>query len=127
MSSQVSLAMQKLLISYTKAINQRFSRAGSIFQGQFRSKRVEKTAHLIQLCVYIHSNPVKAHLTTSPEYWEYSNYQEWIGLRKGSLVNVEFIQDHFRSADEYRKLISEYIQHENMTDEVRSFIQSLES
>jgi REP element-mobilizing transposase RayT len=32
-SRQVSLAMQKFLISYTKAINKRFSRVGSLFQG----------------------------------------------------------------------------------------------
>lgn len=34
-SRHVSQAMQKFGISYTKAINKRFSRVGSLFQGQF--------------------------------------------------------------------------------------------
>src|SRR4030065_1295331 len=40
-SSEVSLAMQKLGISYTKAINKRFERVGALFQGQFNAKAVE--------------------------------------------------------------------------------------
>src|SRR6187455_3209441 len=58
-SSQVSLAMQKFLISYTKAINKRFSRAGALFQGQFQAKPIKNYPHLLNLCVYIHANPVK--------------------------------------------------------------------
>ncbi len=37
-SRRVSLAMLKLGISYTKAINKRFARTGALFQGQFRGK-----------------------------------------------------------------------------------------
>ena len=35
-TSEVSSAMQKLSISYTKAINKRFERVGSLFQGHFK-------------------------------------------------------------------------------------------
>ncbi|MEP7137155.1 MAG: hypothetical protein ABI904_19690 [Chloroflexota bacterium] len=50
-SGMVSLAMQKFLISYTKAINKRFSRVGSLFQGQFQAKPIETYSHLLNLCV----------------------------------------------------------------------------
>jgi len=66
-SRQVSLAMQKFGISYTKAINKRFSRVGALFQGQFQGKPVKNYEHLLNLCVYTHANPVKDGLVALPE------------------------------------------------------------
>ena len=63
----VSRAMQKFLISYTKAINKRFSRVGALFQGQFQAKPIQTYSHLLNLCVYIHANPVKDGLVALPE------------------------------------------------------------
>lgn len=72
-SKQVSLAMQKFLISYTKAINKRFERVGALFQRQFQAKPIQTYSHLLNLCVYIHANPVKDGLVALPEDWIYSN------------------------------------------------------
>ena len=83
----VSRAMQKFLISYTKAINKRFQRVGSLFQGQFQAKPIQTYPHLLNLCVYIHANPVKDGLVALPEVWIYSNYLEWLGQRDGTLVH----------------------------------------
>jgi REP element-mobilizing transposase RayT len=80
-SNRVSNAMQKLMISYTKAINSQFDRTGSLFQGQFRSKLIDNYDYLLRLCVYIHANPVKDSLVIYPEDWEFSNYKEWLYLR----------------------------------------------
>ena len=75
-TSEVSAAMQKLLISYTKAINNRYERVGSLFQGAFRAKPITNSKHLLHLCRYIHANPVKDELATDPADWPYSNYLE---------------------------------------------------
>ena len=125
-SKQVSLAMQKFLISYTKAINKRFSRVGSLFQGQFQAKPIETYSHLLNLCVYIHANPVKDGLVTLPEDWIYSNYLDWLGQRDGTLVDREFIQENFGSPKEYQTLVMEYIQTRYLPDDVRKYLQSLE-
>jgi len=74
--STISNAMMRLSVSYTKAINKRFSRVGSLFQGQFQAKPIETYSHLLNLCVYIHANPVKDGLIALPEDWIYSNYLE---------------------------------------------------
>ena len=66
-TSEVSRAMQKFGISYTKAINKRFERVGALFQGQFQGKPVQNYNHLLNLCVYIHANPVKDGLVALPE------------------------------------------------------------
>jgi hypothetical protein len=125
-SRQISLAMQKFGISYTKAINKRFGRVGALFQGQFQAKPVQSYEHLLNLCVYIHGNPVKDGLVSLPENWEYSNYLEWMGLRKGMLVDHDFIGQNFGTPEEYRKLLMNYIQTRYLPDDFRMYIQALE-
>jgi len=125
-SKQVSLAMQKFGISYTKAINKRFSRVGALFQGQFKGKPIENYEHLLNLCVYIHANPVKDGLVALPEDWEFSNYLEWMNLRKGTLVNRAFIAENFGTPEEYKKLVMAYIKTRKLPDDVRKYLQDLE-
>ena len=123
---EVSLAMQKLGISYTKAINKRFNRSGTLFQSQFQAKTINNYDHLLTLSLYIHANPVKDGLTALPENWEYSNYREWVNLRTGSLVDRQFIADHFGSPREYQSQLMEYIQTRFLPEDVRAYLQELE-
>jgi putative transposase len=122
----VSLAMQKFGISYTKAINKRFDRVGALFQGQFQAKPIQQYSHLLNLCVYIHANPVKDGLAALPEDWEFSNYLEWVDLRAGTLVNREFIKDNFGTPDEYKQLVMDYVRTRSLPDDVRKYLQDLE-
>ena len=125
-SLQVSRAMQKLGISYTKAINKRFGRVGALFQGQFFGKPVRNYEHLLSLCVYIHANPVKDGLAALPEDWEYSNYPDWIGLRSGASVNQEFIQENFGTPAEYQQLVMDYVRTRRLPEDVGRYLQDLE-
>lgn len=125
-SKAVSLAMQKFGISYTKAINKRFSRVGALFQGQFQGKPIKNYEHLLNLCIYIHANPVKDSLVALPEDWEFSNYLEWMGLREGTLVNHEFIKENFGTPEEYKQLVMNYINTRNLPDDVRKYLSDLE-
>ena len=125
-SLQVSLAMQKFLISYTKAINKRFERVGSLFQGQFQAKPIQNYPHLLNLCIYIHANPVKDGLVAAPQDWIYSNYLEWLGQRSGTLADLNFIQENFGSPAEYQALVMEYVKTRYLPEDVRKYLQSLE-
>jgi putative transposase len=102
--------MQKLLISYTKAINKRFDRVGTLFQGQFQAKPIRTHSHLLNLCMYIHANPVKDGLVAGPADWVYSNYRDWLGQRDSLFMNPGFVQEHFGSAEEYQALLIKYIE-----------------
>jgi REP element-mobilizing transposase RayT len=124
-NSEVSLsrAMMRLSVSYTKAINKRFERVGSLFQGQFQAKPVQNYHHLLNLCVYIHANPVKDGLVSDPADWVYSNYLEWLGQRDGTLVDREFIQEHFGSPAEYQELVTHFVRTRYLPDDVRTYLQ----
>jgi putative transposase len=124
--SGVSTAMQKFSISYTKAINKRFDRVGALFQGQFQSKPIQHDHHLLNLCMYIHANPVKDNLVSTPEEWEFSNYLEWMNLREGTLINRQFIEDLFGTPVAYRNQVMDYIKTKNISEDVQKYLQDFE-
>jgi REP element-mobilizing transposase RayT len=125
-NQKISNAMMRLSVSYTKAINKRFSRVGSLFQGQFQAKPVKNVPHLLNLCVYIHANPVKDGLVTLSEDWIYSNYLEWLGLRNGSLVDRQFIQEHFGTSAEYQELVMHFIKTRYLLEDVSKYLKAFE-
>ena len=114
-------------VSCTKAINKRFGRVGALFQDQFHGRPVKNYEHLLSLCAYIHANPVKDGLAALLEDWEYSNFLDWIGLRSGTLVNRDFIQEHFGTPAEYKSLMMNYLRTRALPDRrVRKYLQDLE-
>jgi len=127
-NSEVSIsnAMMRLSVSYTKAINKRFERVGSLFQGQFQARPIRNYSHLLNLCVYIHANPVKDGLVALPEDWIYSNCLEWLGQRDGTLVDREFIQEHFGSPVEYQELVLQFVRTRYLPDDVRKYLEGFE-
>jgi REP element-mobilizing transposase RayT len=127
-NSEVSLsrAMMRLSVSYTKAINKRFERVGSLFPGQFQAKPIQNYKPLLNLCVYIHANPVKDGRVALPEDWIYSNYLAWPSQRAGALIDREFVQELFGSPAECRELVMHFVQTRYLPDDVRRYFETFE-
>ncbi|BAY81098.1 hypothetical protein NIES267_05630 [Calothrix parasitica NIES-267] len=107
-NDKLSESMQKLSLSYTKAINKRYERVGSLFQGRFQSILVDKDEYLLHLSRYIHLNPINANLVNKPEDWEYSSYREYISLRDGTLPNHNRILSPISDINCYRLFVEDY-------------------
>lgn len=105
----LSHRMQLFSISYTKAINQRHGRVGSLFQGAFQAKLVATDAYLVHLSRYLHLNPVLAGLCDTPEAWEFSSYRDYIGIRKGTLPEPGIVLAQFPSREAYRAFVEAYM------------------
>jgi putative transposase len=88
----LSDAMKSLSLAYTKAINKRFNRCGSLFQGRFQGILVSNMSYMVNLARYIHLNPVKAGLVEKPEEWEFSSYSEYVEICPGTLPAKSYIQ-----------------------------------
>jgi len=58
--------MQRMLISFTKALNAKNQRVGALFQGPVHAVAVETDEQLIHLTAYVHCNPVQAGLVRRP-------------------------------------------------------------
>jgi putative transposase len=103
----LSMAMQALSVSYTKAINRRYARSGALFQGRFQAIEVDSAGYVVALSRYIHLNPVKAGLVLTPEAWEFSSYQEYAGTRPGTLPKMETILKQVGSQKAYRSFMAQ--------------------
>ena len=111
-TNDFSKLMQRFSLSYTKAINQRYQRVGSLFQGRFQAIHVDKEEYLLHLTRYIHLNPVSANLVQKAEDWEFSSYPEYINLRRGSLPKIDRVMSQFQSAEDYRYFLEDSISEE---------------
>jgi putative transposase len=88
---------RKLLSGYTRIINTKYNRTGSIFRQKTKAKNLSEITiataenniqdYYLTCFNYIHSNPAKAEIVAAPEDWEYSSYKDYLELRKGTLCN----------------------------------------
>lgn len=105
-----------LLRSYTRALQKQEHFTGSLFQHRTKAlclteiegpeptwfqtafgtqiNIVDPEKEYPQVCFnYIHQNPVDAGLVINPVDWEFSSYQDYAGIRKGTLVNKSLAGD----------------------------------
>ena len=106
---RASLLTQRIFNSYGKTYNLKYQHSGTIFEGPVKVKPVTHQRYLLHLCRYIHANPVLHGFTRTLDEWPYTNYHEWIETRSGSLVDREFIRDHFPTTDSYRQFVLDYL------------------
>ncbi len=102
-----------MLRSYTIAINKQQNRTGTLFRKQTKAECINCPEGLSpsykiingittisqndypQACFdYIHDNPVKAGMVKKPEDWEFSSAREYLGLRKGNLINKNIAEQY---------------------------------
>ena len=104
------LLPQRVFNSYSKAYNKRYQHSGTLFESNYKAIAVTNDAYILNLCRYIHANPVLHGLAEQVDDWPYSNYLEWIGERDGVLVDHSFVQSHFPGAGSYREFVAEYLE-----------------
>ena len=93
--------------SYTQAVNRAYERSGTLFEGPYKALAVNDDAYLVNLCVYIHLNPVHHGLVAAPHSWPYSNYLEWVDKRPGDLVDRDLVRAYFATARAYEENVRE--------------------
>ena len=55
----LSLFMQKITTGYGMYFNKKYERAGTLFQGKFKSKRIDTDKYFRRAINYIHANPAE--------------------------------------------------------------------
>lgn len=81
--------------SYTRYINAKHERIGSLFQGTFKSKEIRTDESVLQVTRYIHLNPIFSSKTNpdgnlkKPEDYPFSSYKEWLAPKSASLIDKE--------------------------------------
>lgn len=122
---EARLLPQRVFNGYAKTYNNRHKHSGTIFEGEYRVKLVDKEGYLRRLCRYIHANPGKDGFVQRPEDWPYSNDRNWIGLRNGELLDRQFIQQRFATVEAYPNYVVDYLRHRNLSVAVETFLAEL--
>ncbi len=113
--TKVSNGFRKLLSEYAKEYNEKYGRTGALFRPKTKAKNLteSKDSNYPFICFhYIHQNPMQAKIVEKMENWRFSSFQDYIGLRKGTLCKQEiayryidiyadtFYQDSYKVIDE---------------------------
>ena len=70
--------MKMIKGSFSRKINKINDKEGKIWQKGFYDECITGSLHLIQKLEYLHNNPVKAGIASSPEEYLYSSYNHYI-------------------------------------------------
>jgi putative transposase len=71
--------------AYSKAINKRFMRTGSLFQYKFKRKEITSEKYLNNLVLYIHANSEKHWYINDFRTYKYSSYQAVISNKPSNI------------------------------------------
>ncbi len=99
----ISLFLSNIQNSFAKNYNLIKDRNGSLFEHNFKAKRITNNEEFIHLSRYIHINHVIARLI---EFEQLSN-SEWTSLpdylndKLNSFVNTKMLLDYFKTAEKY--------------------------
>jgi len=96
------------ITSYAMHYNAKYKLKGQLMLNRLQSKKITERSYVLQICRYIHYNPVKAGLVKKVEDWDFSNYHEIVGMRNGKLFSKELIDDYPEEFLEYDKSIRMY-------------------
>jgi hypothetical protein len=119
----VSRFVGTLFNAYVQVLSRQKQRSGALYEGRFKHVHVDRETYLLQLCRYIHANPVKAGLVTESAEWPYSNYQDWIGARPGTLIDQEFVNVFSLNRKEYRRFVLDYLHRaHSLPEELKGYL-----
>ncbi len=82
---RINQQFSNLFNAYTKTINKRYNRTGSLFEHTFRRKKIDSVVYLKQVILYIHNNPVHHGFCEHPLEYPWSSYLTCISVKPTKL------------------------------------------
>ena len=81
-----------LFNAYTKAINKKYNREGSLFKVRFKRERIETDDYLRNVIVYTHLNPVKHKIQDNYLDYKYSSYNSIVSDKPTLLLRDDILE-----------------------------------
>lgn len=116
--------MRKLNIGYANYFNEKYDRAGTLFEGRYKCIPVTDESHFVHLPYYIHLNPLdlitpewrERKITTYGkamkflESYRWSSHLDYTGIKNfPSVTDREFLLRTFGSSENYKKAINRWL------------------
>ena len=97
----VTQKLSNFFNAYAKAFNKQQSRTGSLFEKHFKRIKIQSDNYLLNLILYVHSNPVKHNFIDNFENYRYSSYNEIVN-NTSKIINSEDIIGLFHDIDNFK-------------------------
>lgn len=121
----ISLFLQKVNAGYAKYFNEKYTRAGTLFQGRTKKILIQRDAHFLFILHYIHLNPLDyldgaknwrrqnilntVQPLTYLDTYRWSSYLDYCGIQNfPSILTTTLFKEVFKN---YRKDIARYLGH----------------
>ena len=111
---QIPVLMKKLGVRYSYYFNQKYDRAGHLFQDRFRSETVDDDTYLLTVFRYILKNPEKAGICKASEY-RWSSYGMY-GAKEAFVDTSAVIEPLLGARDAYAAFIAEETEEDECLD-----------
>lgn len=108
--------------SYTRYFNTRHNgRKGPIFEGSFRSVRIESEEQLLHVSRYIHINPVVSYLVAYKNLamYPWSSFSEYIDPGKRGMCQTKAVLGLFSSAEAYAQFCFDQIDYGKKLEQIK--------
>ena len=104
-----SQKLSNLFNAYTKAINKKYNRTGSLLEKPFKRIRISNEKYLKTLVLYIHLNPENHQVYKDFTNYKYSSYKSIMSEGKTNIQRKEVISwfddiSNFKEIHQHRKI-----------------------
>lgn len=91
-TNKLSQSFSNLFNAYSKAINKKYNREGSLFKVRFKRNRITDMTYLMNVVSYIHLNPVKHGFTSNFKEYAHSSFKSILSSKPTVLKRTELIE-----------------------------------
>lgn len=106
--------------SFTRYFNNKFNRKGPLWQSRFRIIRIKTNVQLLHVSRYIHLNPTTANLTSKPEDWKFSSYNDYI--KNEQFLTSFFTEIVIAKAAIYKKFCEDQIDYQRKLNKIKKLL-----
>jgi len=118
----ISQYMSKVQNSYGRFFNIKNNLIGSLFQGNFKAKRVETEEQLLHLSRYIHLNPFSSYVVKSIEElkeYSWSSLPDYLNNQNSSPVNKNLILGYFKNIKDYQQFVLDQAEYQRELENIK--------
>ncbi len=92
--------IQDIARRYVLSYNHRLKRIGHLFQGRYKAILITKNPYLLEVCRYIHLNPVRAYMVEKASDYPWSSHNDYFGQKHFSWVTTTHLLSYFSENNE---------------------------
>jgi putative transposase len=117
----ISQMMQALGRRYVYYVNKMYKRAGTLWEGRYKSSLVDSDRYLLTCMRYIELNPIRANMVEHPGEYKWSSYHANAQGEPDALIECHPIYNQLGSSPEirqaaYRELFRHHIDKDTLHD-----------